>query len=77
MNEITEQAAKNLNFIEHICFEHKYCGDCPLYSEDSNKCRINMWLTNTHGEMLPKPWMWCVPDIREDEEEDDEGIWVG
>lgn len=77
MNEITEQAAKNLNFIEDVCFKQKYCGDCPLYSEDNDKCRINMWLTTIHGEMFPKPWMWCVQDIREDEDEDDEGIWVG
>lgn len=76
MNEISEQVAKNLNFIENVCFKQDSCLDCPLYSEDSKKCRINMWLTNTHGEMFSKPWMWCVPDIREDEE-GDEGIWVG
>lgn len=73
MNEISEQAAKNLNFIEDICFEQSLCEDCPLFSEDSYKCRINMWLTNTHGNMFSKPWMWCVPDIRDKDSDDEEG----
>lgn len=74
-SEVVEKAAEALRGITDICFDHE-CSNCPLFDEEERKCKILSWIVTDYGEYGCKPWMWCVPDITEDDE-DDEGIWIG